>query len=35
MAKDARIGDAYAYAFLKVIYKDLNFLTFANLVLDH
>jgi F0F1-type ATP synthase delta subunit len=34
MAKDARIGDAYAYAFLKVIYKDLNFLTFANLVLD-
>ena len=34
MGLSSRVGDAYAYAFLKVIYKDLTFSTFTHLVAD-
>jgi len=34
MGLSSRVGDAYAYAFLKVIYKDLTFSTFTHLVSD-
>lgn len=34
MGSNSRVGDAYAYAFLKVIYKDLTFSTFTHLVSD-
>jgi ATP synthase F1 delta subunit len=34
MSTNSRVGDAYAYALLKVLYKDLNFNTFTVLVSD-
>lgn len=34
MSTNSRVGDAYAYALLKVLYKDLNFNTFTILVSD-
>jgi F0F1-type ATP synthase delta subunit len=34
MIQNSRIGDPYAYAFLKVIYKDLNFASFSCLISD-
>lgn len=34
MKQNSSIGNAYAYAFLKVIYKDLNFTSFTHLVSD-
>lgn len=34
MVQSSKVGDAYAYAFLKVIYKDLNFASFSHLVGD-
>lgn len=34
MSINSRVGDAYAYALLKVLYKDLNFNTFTVLVSD-
>lgn len=34
MGVDSKVGDAYAYALLKVLYKDLNFSSFTSLVSD-
>ena len=34
MIQNSKIGDPYAYAFLKIIYKDLNFKSFSSLVGD-
>ena len=34
MKQNSSVGNAYAYAFLKVIYKDLNFSSFTHLVSD-
>jgi ATP synthase F1 delta subunit len=34
MVQNSKIGDPYAYAFLKVIYKDLNFTNFSCLIGD-
>jgi len=34
MGLDSRVGDAYAYALLKVLYKDLNFSSFTGIVSD-
>jgi ATP synthase F1 delta subunit len=32
--KDSKVGDAYAYALLKVLYKDINIKSFSELVFD-
>lgn len=34
MVENSKIGDPYAYAFLKVVYSDLNFTNFSCLIAD-